>query len=112
MYMNCGALGGGNWYFDPIVGIGQQGVEGGFGLNNIGLLVRVCGSFRYVNAHEFDISDGSGKVNCIIPDDENITGHENWTLVSVTGISSCRMGTGGLDRLLRVHDLGNIVPLQ
>jgi|GEM_PF-2727476 len=37
------AIGGAGLLYNPITGAGQQGVEGAFGLNNVGMLVRVWG---------------------------------------------------------------------
>ncbi|HPP73663.1 MAG TPA: hypothetical protein PLU88_00875 [Armatimonadota bacterium] len=78
----------------------QQGVLGGSGLNNIGLLVRTCGKFTYID-------DGSGiNLKCIVPDD--VTLDENWTFVAVTGISSCEMVGDELHRLLLVRSQSDI----
>ncbi|HOM73298.1 MAG TPA: hypothetical protein PLP86_13740, partial [Armatimonadota bacterium] len=69
-------------------------------LNNIGLLVRTCGKFTYID-------DGSGiNLKCIVPDD--VTLDENWTFVAVTGISSCEMVGDELHRLLLVRSQSDI----
>lgn len=101
------ALGGGNWQYDSDTGAGQMGVIGGTGLNNIGLLVRVCGAFHYVNDHEFTVSDGNASVKCVVP--ANVTLNQSWQCVGVTGISSCEKVTGGLGRLVLVRNQSDIV---
>ncbi len=56
------AIGGGNFNYNPSTGAGQQGIAGVYGWNNIGLLVRTCGtvtaSFPQLGA--FWMDDGSG----------------------------------------------------
>lgn len=105
------ALGGGDWFWGPSAG--QQGVEGGFGLNNIGLLVRVWG--RVVEADTssppgwFRIDDGSGVgVKCAVPGGVEID--PDWQWVCVTGISSCEKNGAVLNRLLKVRKQSDIVP--
>ncbi len=102
------SLGGGALY-DPISGFGQIGVSQGIGLNNVGLLVRVWG--RVVDVEPvtpptqptwFKIDDGSGiAVKCVVPD--GVTIDQNWTYVSVTGVSSCEKIGDEVHRLLRVR---------
>ncbi len=61
------------------------------GLNNIGLLVRVWGQVKSVDAQSrtLVINDGSGQdIECTWVD--NISIDPGWTYVTVTGISSCR----------------------
>jgi hypothetical protein len=43
-------LGGGDFFYDPGTGAGQIGVEDGVGVNNIGLLVKTCGTVTAVGA--------------------------------------------------------------
>lgn len=47
--------------YNPLTGAGQQGVSGGQGLNNIGLLVTVFGRVTWVDesSNAFTLSDGS-----------------------------------------------------
>ncbi len=62
----------------------QNGVEGGVGLNNIGLFVRASGKVKTKGTGWFTIDDGSGvsvKVYGSVPD--------GTPYVSVTGASSC-----------------------
>ena len=66
MVVNQAALGGGDKDYDPGTGAGQMGVTGGAGLNNIGLLVRICGRCAlnvrgdYYGKNYIFIDDGSG----------------------------------------------------
>lgn len=104
------ALGGGDWLYQsgspwPITLCGQKGVKDGFGLNNIGLLVRVWGK---VTDHEqvpeptwLKVSDGSGvEVKCIVP--TVVTFDPAWQYVSVTGISSCEKVGDDLQRVVLI----------
>lgn len=102
------ALGGGGWHYSPgPPETGQRGVSGGTGLNNIGLLVRTWGRFTYVNPYEFIVDDGSGApVRCRMP---TASASPAWNYVGVTGLSSCTTGTRGLERVLRVRSLSDIV---
>lgn len=49
LHINARALGGGDWFFNPATGGGQQGVVDGLGLNNIGLLVTTWGKLTYLD---------------------------------------------------------------
>ncbi|MDO8586484.1 MAG: DUF5060 domain-containing protein [Armatimonadota bacterium] len=114
--VNCRILGGGDWRYSPSIGAGQRGVDGGQGLNNIGLLVRVIGKMTQVDqgGQYFYIDDGgnlkdgtktlsgSGQPRdnvgvrvlgtaALIP-----TG----SYVTVTGISSCFDSGGKLKRAI------------
>ncbi len=57
----CRNTGGGDLAPDPLFGAGQKGVKNGAGLNNIGLLVRICGLVTRVDAAQqyFTVRDGS-----------------------------------------------------
>lgn len=101
-------LGGGGWNYNPYTGAGQAGVTGGVGLNNIGLLVRVFGRFERLDNSTFTIDDGSGvSVRCTVP--AGVYLNPNWNFVTVTGISSCRMAGGALERLVLVREQNDIV---
>jgi hypothetical protein len=114
--MNNRALGGADWFFDEGAGTGQKGVLDGFGLNNIGLLVRVWGKVTEIEKPKhhttptwFKIDDGSGvSVKCVVPTGVRI--RHNWKYVGVTGVSSCEKIEGNLYRLIRVRDLDDIIP--
>lgn len=54
-------IGGEDFHFDPGAGLGQRGISGGIGLNNVGTLVSVSGVMRpLVDPQRFEIDDGSG----------------------------------------------------
>jgi hypothetical protein len=102
------SIGGGD-YIDPVTRWGQQGVAGGVGLNNIGLLVRVSGAFRYVDAQTFLIDDGSpSAVKCVVPG--GVVLDPAWRSVTVTGISSCEKIGATLSRVLRLRSQADIIP--
>ncbi len=100
------ALGGADWHYDPVSQTGQQDVEGGAGLNNIGLMVRLWGVVSHAGFGFFCVDDGSGAVD---PD-----GHRGVRVlalwdplpgvgqqVEVTGISSCVKQDSRLFRVVR-----------
>ena len=109
-------LGGGDWNYQagtvwPQTLSGQIGVLNGFGLNNIGMLVRICGKVAEIEpvtdpavATWFKIDDGSGvNVKCLVP--TGVTIDPAWSYVGVTGVSSCET----LHSLLRVRTRTDIV---
>jgi len=115
------AVGGGDFYYtsNPRSPGGQKGIEGMFGLNNIGLLVttygRVTDSGRgwfYVDDGSA-VSDGSGVIGICV-DAGGMQTPAAGSLVSVTGISRCEYYLGKLVNLLSVraqpdilvHDIG------
>lgn len=106
-------VGGGDWLYSPSTGAGQRGVTGGQGLNNIGLLVRTCGSVVGRDpsspARWFAIDDGSGRnAKCVVP--SGVAVDPDWVYVRVTGVSSCeRVGTE-LHRLIRVREQADVTP--
>lgn len=83
-------IGGGDFDFCPGVwSSGQQGVTGGVGLNNIGLLVRVWGKFAYVSPFSFTVDDGSGSpITCKLVQGPFLT-PPAWDYVTLSGIVSC-----------------------
>jgi len=93
----------------------QQGVLGGAGLNNIGLLVTIWGNVTFSGTDYFYVDDGS-KLN----DDSGHIGVKvsapGFTIptggfVIVTGISSCEKKGSELVRVLRVRKQADILPL-
>ena len=103
------SVGGGD-FLDSITGFGQRGITGGFGLNNIGLLVTTWGEVSSVGADSFIIDDGSGvDVRCVVPAGVTLPGVDNY--VAVTGASSCEKVGDDLYRLLRVREQDDIVVL-
>ncbi|MHB9035797.1 MAG: right-handed parallel beta-helix repeat-containing protein [Armatimonadota bacterium] len=90
-------------------GTGQVGVANGVGLNNIGVLATTFGKYTYVNAQTFKVDDGSGvSIKCIVPAGVSIA--PGWNYVSVTGVVSCEMVTGEVQRLIRVRSASDIMP--
>jgi len=105
------SLGGGGFAYDPGPPIaGQQGVAGGSGLSNIGLLVRTCGRFTRVDQSTFTIDDGSrATVKCVVP--AGVILDPSWQYVCVTGISTCEKVGDELCRLLRVRGQADIAAI-
>lgn len=88
-------LGGIKFGSDPNT---QVGVSDGFGLNNIGLLVRTWGKVTQIGTDYLYIDDGSGlKDGTLTGTEKNVgvrvicdpAGHKNGDFLTVTGISSC-----------------------
>jgi hypothetical protein len=113
------SLGGSDWNYDPLFGAGQQGVEGGVGLNNIGKFVCAWGrvTFRRDDAESsyFTIDDGSGALD----DSGNkgvgviAYGYHAPALdafVRVQGASSCRKVDGKLYPVIRLSQPDDISP--
>ena len=96
------SVGGGDWYWDIIMHTGQQGVVGGIGLNNIGLLVKTWGKYTKVNDTTFTLDDGSGNpLKCVVP--SGVTLQTDWTYVVATGVSSIDVIDGQPIRVLRLR---------
>jgi len=92
------SVGGGN-LGEALLQRGQYGVEGGAGLNNVGLLVRVTGEFKGpLTPTYFFLDDGSG-VSCKIIDNGKFIEAGEGNFVSITGIVSLdRDDNGKLQR--------------
>lgn len=103
LHMSIKTLGGGPF--------GQQpGVTGDVGLNNIGLLVQVTGSYTYLDPQRFLLDDGSAKpVLCLVPD--TVTLDPSWQFVTVTGISSCMAEDAQVVSVVRVREQASIAPV-
>jgi putative cofactor-binding repeat protein len=100
-------LGGGDSHYNPLTGAGQQGVTGGLGLNNIGLLVSVCGRVLSEQPSYFMLDDGSGvQVKVLWPPDSPASLED---YVIVTGISQCEKVDGVVKRVVRPRRLEDIV---
>ena len=109
MALTCRCIGGADWGRVPGSSAGQVGVEGGSGLNNIGLLIRTWGRFQYVDEHTFVVSDGSGTgVRCVVPD--GVALNQGWSYVGVTGVCSCKKEDGKIHPLILVRRKDDIIP--
>ena len=103
--MNNRDLGGGDFEYSSSNGMGQKGIDGAFGWNNIGLLVRAYGVVSDIHSNEtpawFRINDGSDLSplpKVILPDGADIPDAGDY--IAATGISSCEAGLG--DAIYRV----------
>ncbi|MDO8632291.1 MAG: hypothetical protein Q7R41_17550, partial [Phycisphaerales bacterium] len=117
--MNSRALGGGDFFYDAVTGAGQRGITGAFGLNNIGLLVTICGrvtaSGSYPRGSWFYIDDGSGVddgtgvkgVYAAAP--SSVTPPTEGAFVVVTGVSSCQYYNDKLVNTLLIRTQEDIV---
>lgn len=106
-YMPNRAVGGGNFFYDKSTTAGQAGITDGFGLNNIGLLVKTSGKFTFVDEHTFTVDDGSNAViKCTVPD--SVTLDKSWKFVSITGISSCEKDGETTNRLILTRNQNDI----
>jgi parallel beta-helix repeat protein len=95
----------------------QTGVLGGFGLNNIGLLIKTFGKVTFVGDGYFYIDDGSRlnddngnlgvKVYGTVPVEENEDPIGKF--VTVTGISSCEKPSTDPIRVIRTRRSGDVV---
>jgi hypothetical protein len=104
----CRFLGGGDWHYDSVTGIGQKGAAGSAGLNNIGLLVRTCGKVTYRDPSSFYVEDGPGtQVLCSLP--AGAVADPGWKYVSVSGICSI---AGSLRPVILIEKASDVVVLQ
>jgi len=100
VFMPLKSVGGGP--VDPVGLVGQEGITGAYGLNNIGMLVRVCGWLTYIDANNFTLDDGSGvAVHCVAP--TGVTVSPLWQYVAVTGVTSCEREGEELHRRVLVR---------
>lgn len=86
---------------------GQMGVTGGFGLNNIGLLVKTWGRVSYLPGNVLAIDDGSGVVARIDASTLNTLPPNN-SFVAVTGVSSLWQSGGVRGRMLMPRATGDV----
>lgn len=87
---------------------GQPAITGAYGLNNVGMLLRVSGKISYIDEHNFTLDDGGGvDVHCVTPD--AVAVDPLWRFVTVTGISSCERVGEELYRRLLVRDSDDVV---
>ncbi len=106
--MTCGRVGGAASGYDPVSGAGQAAVGScPYGLNNVGLFVRISGKVTSVGSggDTFTIDDGStcgsggASVEVSAP---GIAAPSLGQMVSASGASSCRQGGNGLSAVIRV----------
>jgi hypothetical protein len=83
-------LGGSNFLYSSSLGSGQRGVDGGAGLNNIGLLIKTTGLVTAVEDGYFIINDGSPVLGGIRVYCGSLTKPSLGQQVAVTGISIVR----------------------
>ncbi|MGI6294976.1 MAG: N-acetylmuramoyl-L-alanine amidase [Armatimonadota bacterium] len=84
LYTNCSALGGSTF------GLYTAGRDGGVGLNNVGLLVKVCGRVESINEWDVEITDGSATIS-VFAGGVELPELAIGDFVSVVGISSLEL---------------------
>jgi len=118
-------IGGDDWEYEPITGMGQcgvkniglTGVEDVPGLNNIGLLISTTGRVTYSGSGYFYIDDGSGArddsgYRGVKIHSSGLTSPPEDSYVRVTGISCCFKSGDVIYRLVRVRNQSDIVVYQ
>jgi hypothetical protein len=105
-FRTVASLGGADWGWGVGDPAGQLGVELGLGLNNIGMLVRLCGRVQSVRDDYFYLDDSDGaspyalaKVLC----PAGVPVPPVGVVVGVTGISSMEFHAGVHRRVLRAR---------
>ena len=102
VFMSCRSVGGDGYYYDAFDGRGQIGISGAYGLNNIGLLVRVFG--RVAQGAPGDpgpipIDDGSNTpVEVVLPSGTTSPGAGAYVVVA--GVVSCKKVGQQITRLI------------
>lgn len=115
-------VGGADWHYVggptwPETLCGQKGVKDAFGLNNIGLLVKVWGEVTAAGQGWFYIDDGShvqdgtGIIGIYV-DAAGLDVPASGSRVEVTGISSCEFYEGQLVNVLMPRSQSDIVVLS
>ncbi len=93
LFMSGKSIGGSDYYFIAGTGAGQRGVEGGIGLNNIGLLIKASGVVvdrdNSINPSWYIIHDGSPNKTTKVIVQVGTRIPPIGTFVTVTGVSSC-----------------------
>jgi len=113
MYMSNRTLGGSNWRYDTATGAGQCGVDGGSGLNNVGLLVKTTGKVIFAGREWLYIDDGSGLddgsgIKGLYVEAKGYPSIPNGAVIWVTGISSIDRYNGRIVNTLLAIDGGII----
>ncbi|MEN6372407.1 MAG: right-handed parallel beta-helix repeat-containing protein [Armatimonadota bacterium] len=115
LMITCKYIGGGDYSYDSAAKTGQKGVKGSFGLNNIGLLVTVCGTVADIDTanKKLYINDGSATVavyygSITLPSDV-VKG----AMIKATGACSCyRLDNENLSPLILLKDSNSIAALS
>ena len=108
------ALGGGDWLYNAVTKAGQKGITGAVGLNNIGLLMAICGKVTASGRTWFylddgsNVQDGTGTTGIYCEAQPGIIVPAVGSYVSVTGISSCELYSSRLVNVLLVRDQSGI----
>ncbi|MGQ9456578.1 MAG: hypothetical protein ACUVRS_12190, partial [Armatimonadota bacterium] len=108
--LRCSFMGGSDQF--GASGIGQQGVIGGMGPNNIGLLVRVWGELRAVQTQTgvvWYVNDGSLPDPGLKVDFGSINPPGDGVYAVITGISTCEVADSGLISVLRARSEADIL---
>lgn len=105
--LNITSIGGNDWLFDPATGAGQKAVTGGYGLNNVGLLVTAFGRAEAVGSASFTLRYGSESIKVIVPTGVGMP--PAGVPISVTGVVSCETSSGVIRPVLRVGTPSDIV---
>jgi len=107
------SVGGASWNYDAGTGAGQRGIEGGVGLNNVGMFVRVWGRVVDVLAGAVgswnadgnpgpSLDDGSGVMLRLVPA-AGVSMPSPGSYISAAGVCSCCTDNAGKVRpVLRV----------
>ena len=85
--MGTRAIGGTPWLSADTGIVGQVGVTGGTGLNNVGLLIRTWGTVTAIGSGYLYLDGGSANTGLRVVCDPTGYGLGDW--LEVTGISSC-----------------------
>ncbi|MCE5197782.1 MAG: choice-of-anchor Q domain-containing protein [Armatimonadota bacterium] len=115
LFVACKFIGGGDYGYDPAAGFGQKGIAGASGLNNIGLLVTVCGKIMSIDttAKRLYVSDGSAMVAVYYGSIALPESVSEGSMVRVTGACSCyKLENGDLGRLIILKDAQSIAPVE
>ncbi|HET6454835.1 MAG TPA: glycoside hydrolase family 3 N-terminal domain-containing protein [Armatimonadota bacterium] len=117
---------GGTFAVDPVTMINrsvtggdlglQKGIAGDLNLNNIGMLLTVCGRVSafddaYNPTNWFKISDPNGpEIKIVVPSGVRIRSY--WEYVRVTGICSAEKVGGSMVRVLNARGTSDLAPYQ
>ncbi|MCE5315055.1 MAG: fibronectin type III domain-containing protein [Armatimonadota bacterium] len=104
------AIGGSDFQYSALPEIGQIGITGAHGLNNIGLLVQTWGRVSQSSGTSFFLDDGSSvSIKVVLPNGASAPADGKY--VKTTGVSSCYVSEGKVLRQLLVRDASEVVEL-